>query len=117
VRGVALALWMVFTSPRVPYRPVFEASEDLEVVEVPLSLEHCHALGVRAGADAARRRTFNDAGARVVDADRGFVAFEGHGGRGRGSFLQVIRRRPAASPLDRPLEPRPAGQLWLGRAA
>jgi hypothetical protein len=116
LRGVALALWMVFTSPRVPYRPVFEAREALEVVEVPLTLEHCHALGVRAGADAARRRTFNDAGLRVVDADRSFVAFEAHGGRGRDSFLRVIRRPPAAPPLDRPLEPRLA-QLSLEQAA
>jgi hypothetical protein len=117
LRGVALALWMLFTSPRVPYRPVFETSEDLEVVEVPLTLEHCRALGVRAGADAARRRTFNDAGLRVVAADRGFVAFEAHGGRGRDSFLRVIRRRPASPPLDRPLEPCPAAQLPLGQAA
>ena len=115
LRGVALALWMVFTSPRVPYRPVFETREELEVVEVPLTPDHCHALGVRAGADAARRRTFNDAGLRVVDADRSFVAFEAHGGRRRDSFLRVIRRRPTAPPLDRPLEPRPAARSHSGR--
>jgi hypothetical protein len=46
LRGVALALWMVFTSPRVPYRQVFEADdEDLQIVEVPLTVEHSHALG------------------------------------------------------------------------
>jgi hypothetical protein len=49
LRGVALALWMVFSSPRVPYRPLFEASDALEIVEVPLTVEHCHALGVHAG--------------------------------------------------------------------
>lgn len=102
LRGVALALWMVFTSPRVPYRPVFEASEDLEIVEVPLTVEHCHALGVRAGTDAARRRTFNEAGLRVCAADKSFRAFEAHGGRGYDSFLRVIRRRSRASALDRP---------------
>lgn len=37
------------------------------------------ALGVRAGADAARRRTQNDAGARVCAVDRSFIA-EAHGG-------------------------------------
>jgi hypothetical protein len=101
LRGVALALWMVFTSPRVPYRPVFGADEDLEIVEVPLTLEHCHALGVRAGTDAARRRTFNEAGPRVCAADKSFLAFEAHGGRARDSFLRVIRRRPTSSPLLR----------------
>ena len=112
LRGVALALWMVFTSPRVPYRPVFEAREDLEIVEVPLTVEHCHALGVRAGTDAARRRTFNEAGPRVCAADRSFVAFEAHGGRARDSFLRVIRKRPPPSPLVRPLGS-PEGQLTL----
>ena len=105
LRGVALPLWMVFTSPRVPYRPVFEAREELDIVEVPLTVEHCHALGVRAGTDAARRRTFNEAGPRVCAADKSFVGFEAHGGRGRDSFLRVIRRRPSSSPLDRPLSP------------
>jgi hypothetical protein len=112
MRGVALALWMFFTSPRVPYRPVFESVEGLEIVEVPLSVEHCHALGVRAATDAARRRTFNQAGARVCAADRSFRAFEAHGGRGRDSFLRVIRSRPGDAPLARPLPPAP-GQLTL----
>lgn len=102
LRGVALALWMVFGSPRVPYRPVFGVSEDLEVVEVPLTLEHCNALGVRANADAARRRTFNEAGLRVCAADRSFRAFEAHGGRGRDSFLRIVRMRQHGSPLERP---------------
>lgn len=112
LRGVALALWMVFTSPRVPYRPVFEAREALDIVEVPLTMEHCHALGVRAAADAARRRTFNEAGGRVCEADKSFCAFEAHGGRGRDSFLRVIRQRPATSPLERPLATA-GGQLSL----
>lgn len=112
LRGVALALWMVFTSPRVPYHPVFEAREDLEIVEVPLTVEHCHALGVRAATDAARRRTFNEAGPRVCAADASFNAFEAHGGRGHDSFLRVVRRPPKQSPLERP--PAPAGsQLSL----
>jgi hypothetical protein len=102
MRGVALTLWMGFTSPRMPYRPVFEAPEHLEIVEIPLTLEHCHALGVRASTDAARRRTFNEAGARVCAADKTFKAFEAHGGRGRDSFLRVIRKPPARSPLERP---------------
>ena len=111
LRGVALALWMVFTSPRVPYRPVFEHREELEMVEVPLTLEHCYALGVRAGADAARRRTFNEAGERVCAADKSFVAFEAHGGRGRDSFLRIVRTPPKVSPLEQPLVP--AEQLTL----
>ncbi len=113
LRGVALALWMVFTSPRVPYRQVFEADdEDLQIVEVPLTVEHCHALGVRAATDAARRRTFNEAGPRVCEADKSFRLFEAHGSRGRDSFLRVVRKRPRSSPLNRPL-PLAEGQLTL----
>lgn len=115
LRGVALALWMVFSSPRVPYRPVFEATGDLETVEIPLLEEHCHALGVRASTDAARRRTFNDAGPRVVAADSSFVSFAAHGGRGSDSFLRVVRHRPRQSPLERPVER--DGELVLESAA
>lgn len=114
LRGVAVALWMVFSSERIPYRPVLESPEDLEVVEIPLTDEHCHALGVHAATDAARRRTLNDAGRRVCDADRSFVEFQAHGGRGRQSFLRVIRNtRPSA--LER--QPPPATQLTLDAAA
>jgi hypothetical protein len=102
LRGVALALWMVFTSPRVPYRALLGERGELEVVEIPLTVEHCHALGVRAGTDAARRRTLNEAGERVCAADRSFVSFEAHGGRSCQSFLRIVRRRPPDSPLDRP---------------
>jgi hypothetical protein len=93
----------VFTSPRVPYRPVFERAGELEMVEIRLTLEHCHALGVRNAADAGRRRTLNDAGQRVCAADKSFVAFEAHGGRGRDSFLRIIRTPPKTSPLEQPL--------------
>lgn len=113
MRGVALTLWMSFTSPRMPYRPLFDASCALEVVEIPLTLEHCHALAVRSGADAARRRTFNEAGARVCAADRAFKAFEAHGGRGMDSFLRVIREPPAQSVLERPGPQVNPGQLTL----
>lgn len=92
--------------------PVFEAREALDIVEVPLTLERCHALGVRAGTDAARRRTLNDAGPRVCAADKSFVAFEAHDGCGRDSFLRVIRHRPPSSPLERPLT-QAGGQLAL----
>jgi hypothetical protein len=105
LRGVALALWMVFTSPRVPYRRALDQGGKLEVVEVPLTLDHCYALGVQAGTDAARRRTLNDAGKRVCAADKSFVAFEAHGGRGRESFLRIIRTPPTDPPLE------PAGAL------
>ena len=100
LRGVALALWMLFGSPRVPYRAAMGRRGE-EQVEVPLTVEHCHALGVRAATDAARRRTFNEAGARVCAADRSFRAFEAHGGRGRDSFLRVIRERGEESVLFR----------------
>lgn len=112
LRGVALALWMVFTSPRVPYRPLLSERGELETVEVLLTPEHWQALGVRAGTDAARRRTLNDAGRRVCAADKSFVAFEAHGGRGQKSFLRIVRRRPLEPPIERPFGPS-AGQLSL----
>lgn len=111
LRGVALALWMVFSSPRIPYRPVFESAAGLEMVEVPLTLEHCNALGVHNSSDAGRRRTLNEAGRRVCAADRSFESFEAHGGRGKDSFLRIMRKRPPSPPLDRPFDP--TGQLPL----
>jgi hypothetical protein len=99
LRGVALSLWMVFSSPRVPYRPVLE-DPDLEMVEVPLTPDACSALGVLAAQDAGRRRTLNHAGDSVCRADKSFVAFEAHGGRGRQSFLRIIRRKPAFSSME-----------------
>ena len=115
LRGVALALWMVFTSPRVPYRTALGQAGKLEVVEVPLTLEHCHALGVQAATDAARRRTLNDAGKRVGAADKSFVAFEAHGGRGRQSFLRILRA-PTSDPLLEPAVSRRSEQLTLAAA-
>ena len=99
LRGVALALWMVFTSPRVPYRQVLEDPE-LEMVEVPLTPESCAALGVFNQQEAGRRRTLNHAGDGVKRADRSFVAFEAHTTRNRQSFLRVVRKRPSFSPLE-----------------
>ena len=116
LRGVAMALWMVFSSERVPYRRVFDATEDIETVEVPLTIEHCNALGVRAGADAARRRTLNDAGRRVCEADRSFIEFQAHGGRGRPSFLRVVRRAQGSA-LDRPFAEPDGAQLTLAEAS
>lgn len=103
LRGSALAMWMVFTSPRVPFRSTLGSSaRDIEHVDVPLTVEHCQALGVRNSADAGRRRTINEAGERVCAADRSFVAFEAHGGRGKQSFLRVVRHRPTEPMTSRP---------------
>jgi hypothetical protein len=101
LRGVALALWMVFGSPRVPYRPAFERPGEVEV-QVRLTVEHCHALGVCAATDAARRRTLNEAGQRVCAADKSFLAFEAHGGRGRDSFLRIVRSSSTGAALESP---------------
>jgi len=100
LRGVALALWMVFSSPRVPYRPVIDQADDLEFVEVPLTEAACTALGVYNAADAGRRRTLNTAGQRVCGADKSFIAFEAHGGRGCPSFLRVVRKRGSTPPVE-----------------
>jgi hypothetical protein len=107
LRGVALALWLVFTSARIPYRALVAAPE-FEVVEVELSEPHCKALGVTAATDAARRRTFNEAGQRVCRADTEFEAFEAHGGRGLPSFLRVVRRRRASQGDERARQLAPA---------
>ena len=111
LRGVALALWLVFTSPRIPYRAAIE-DPVLQCVEVELSEGHCRALGVTAAADGARRRTFNQAGERVRRADADFCAFEAHGGRGLPSFLRVVRRKPH-NDVE---QPRSVGQLALAAA-
>jgi len=111
LRGVALALWMVFTSPRVPYRAVYDGGQALEMVDVPLTIEHCHALGVHAATDAARRRTLSEAGHRMCAADKSFVAFEAHGGRGSPSFLRVLRSPTRTPPAEHPLGRRQGAQL------
>jgi hypothetical protein len=111
LRGSALKLWMVFTSTRVPYRSVLDSRDGLETVEIPLAVEHCQALGVHNSTDAGRRRTFTEAGQRVCAGDKSFQAFEAHGGRGRDSFLRIVRKRPGGPSLDRPLDP--AGQLVI----
>lgn len=100
LRGVALSLWMVFSSPRVPYRPALDQPDDLELVEVPLTTETCYALGVYSTADAGRRRTLNLAGERVCSVDTAFTSFEALGGRGRDSFLRVVRKRGCTPPVE-----------------
>jgi len=66
LRGSALKLWMVFTSTRVPYRSVLDSRDGLELVEIPLTLDHCNALGVYNSNDAGRRRTLNEARSRPL---------------------------------------------------
>jgi hypothetical protein len=107
LRGSALKLWMVFTSTRVPYRSVLDSRDGLETVEIPLTLDHCNALGVYNSNDAGRRRTLNEAGERVCAVDRSFQSFEAHGGRGQDSFLRVVRKPPLTSPLARPFDGAP----------
>jgi hypothetical protein len=87
--------------------PLLESREQLETVEVPLTAEHCRALGVHAGTPAARRRTLNDAGRRVCAVDHSFKAFEARGGHGHDSFLRVVRERPLSTPLAHPYEGAP----------
>jgi hypothetical protein len=41
----------------------------------------------------------------VCAADKSFVAFEAHGGRGRESFLRIVRTPPRGLPLERPFSP------------
>jgi hypothetical protein len=74
---------------------------------VPLTLQHCQALGVLSSTDAGWRRTLNEAGRRVCAAERSFQAFQAHGGRGRDSFLRITRQPPPGPPLDRPHDPVP----------
>jgi hypothetical protein len=79
----------------------------LELVEIPLTLDHCHALGVYNNNDAGRRRTLNEAGERVCAVDRSFQSFEARGVRGQDSFLRVVRKPPLTSPLARPFDGAP----------
>lgn len=103
LRGVALAMWWLFTSPEIPYHSVLGASEDgLEKTEAALTPEACALMGVLSGQPAGRRRTINQAGERICAADSSFVSFEAHGSRGQPGFLRVVRRRPTEPLLERP---------------
>ena len=61
-------------------------------------------------------RTLNDAGRRVCEADRSFIEFQAHGGRGRPAFLRVVRRTQGSA-LDRPFAPPDGHQLTLADAS
>lgn len=102
LRGAALKLWMVFSSPRIPFRSVFGGASGMHSVELPLTVENCAALGVRNAQSAGRRRTINQAGERICAADRSFVSFEAHGGRSQEDFLRVVRHRQDDDVLVQP---------------
>lgn len=103
LRGAALAMWLLFSSPRIPYRSLFGSGESgLVSVDVPLTEAHCHELGVKNAQAAGRRRTINQAGERICAADRSFVSFEAHGGRGQSDFLRIVRRDVSSDALERP---------------
>jgi len=73
LRGAALALWMVLTSPRIPYRPVFDGN-GMEVVECRsrwriATLSGCaRRLTPRGGARSTRR--VSASGRRIVRSRR-----------------------------------------------
>lgn len=116
LRGAALAMWLLFSSPRIPYRSLFGAHRSgLVSVDVPLTEAHCHELGVKNAQAAGRRRTINQAGERICAADRSFVSFEAHGGRGQSEFLRIVRRDVTTDALERPYGA--ADQLMLDPAA
>jgi len=99
LRGVALALWMVFTSPRVPYRPLLSERGELKTVEVLLTPEHWQALGRarrhRRGqaANAQRRRSASVRRRQVFRCLRGPR-------RPRAEELSSHRPAPAARAAD-----------------
>jgi hypothetical protein len=48
-----------------------------------------------------------------VAADKSFVAFEAHGGRGRNSFLRIVRKPPKFPPIEPPRGERLPSKLTL----
>lgn len=72
--GLAKTLWLLFSSPRVPFRPAFGAP-GLEEITVPLDLDAYRALGINTKRERDCKRRLEEAGQRLVAVDELYVDF------------------------------------------
>jgi hypothetical protein len=95
--GLAKTLWLLFSSPRVPFVPVAEAP-GLEEVSVPLDLGAYRALGINTQRERDCKRRLEEAGRRLVAVDELYVDFSvlPDSRRPGARRLSVVRRRDDA---------------------
>jgi hypothetical protein len=92
--GLAKTLWLLFSSPRVPFRPALGAP-GLEEITVPLDLEAYRALGINTRRERDCKRRLEEAGRRLVAVDELYVDFAvtPDPARPGAKLLTVVRRR------------------------
>jgi hypothetical protein len=92
--GLAKTLWLLFSSPRVPFKPALGAP-GLEEITVPLDLEAYRALGINTRRERDCKRRLEEAGRRLVAVDELYVDFAvmPDPARPGAKLLTVVRRR------------------------
>ena len=92
--GLAKTLWLLFSSPRVPFRQALGAP-GLEEITVPLDLEAYRALGINTKRERDCKRRLEEAGQRLVAVDQLYVDFAvtPDPARPGAKLLTVVRRR------------------------
>jgi len=97
--GLAKTLWLLFSSPRVPFRPAAGAP-GLEEITVPLDLEAYRALGISTKRERDCKRRLEEAGQRLVAVDELYVDFAVSPDPARpGRRLLTVVRRVASNQL------------------
>jgi hypothetical protein len=91
--GLAKTLWLLFSSPRVPFRPAIGAP-GLEEITVPLDLDAYRALGINTRRERDCKRRLEEAGRRLVAVDELYVDFAvtPDPARPGAKLLTVVRR-------------------------
>jgi len=92
--GLAKTLWLLFSSPRVPFHPALGAPA-LDEVTVPLDLMAYRALGINTKRERDCKRRLEEAGQRLVAVDDHYVDFSvtPDPRRPGAKLLTVVRRR------------------------
>jgi len=97
--GLAKTLWLLFSSPRVPFRPSIGAA-GLEEITIPLDLEAYRALGINTRRERDCKRRLEEAGRRLVAVDELYVDFAVTPDPARpGARLLTVVRRSAQQQL------------------
>jgi hypothetical protein len=92
--GLAKTLWLLFSSPRVPFRSALGAP-GMEQITVPLDLGAYRAVGINTKRPRDQRRRLVEAGQRLVAVDELYVDFAvtPDPARPGAEILTVVRRR------------------------
>lgn len=97
--GLAKTLWLLFSSPRVPFRPAL-GTPGLEQITVPLDLDAYRALGINTKRERDCKRRLEEAGQRLVAVDESYVDFTVTPDPSRpGAKLLTVVRRSAQEQL------------------